>query len=146
VPGTGADHVTRATEYYLGDNRANPNAFAHAAIDDDAALVIASGPHVLRGMGWYRGHLIDYSLGNFVNYGDFSTSGHLTLSANLRVTLSATGTFVSGRFISVVLHPGGQAFVDPTGAAVTFVNQLSKEDFATSAVVIAPSGAISPAS
>jgi len=42
--------------------------------------VIASGPHVLRGLEWYRGHLIDYSLGNFVNYEDFSASGTLALS------------------------------------------------------------------
>jgi poly-gamma-glutamate capsule biosynthesis protein CapA/YwtB (metallophosphatase superfamily) len=141
--GSGADHVTRATEYYVGENRGDPYAFAHAAIDDGADLVIASGPHVLRGMEWYRGHLIDYSLGNFTNYEDFSTSGDLTLSGILRVTLSATGSFVTGRFISVVLHAGGQAFVDPTGAAAAFVNQLSKGDFASSAAVIAPGGAIS---
>ena len=140
--GAGAGHVTRATEYFVGENRGNPYAFAHAAIGDGADLVIASGPHVLRGMEWYRGHLIDYSLGDFTNYGDFSTSGDLMLSAILRVTLSASGSFVSGRFTSVVLHPGGQAFVDPTRAAATFVNHLSKADFASNAAVISPSGAI----
>jgi poly-gamma-glutamate capsule biosynthesis protein CapA/YwtB (metallophosphatase superfamily) len=138
--------VTRATEYYVGENRGNPYAFAHAAIDDGADLVVASGPHVLRGMEWYRGHLIDYSLGDFTHYGDFATGGDLTLSGILRVTLSATGSFVSGRFTSVVLHSGGQAFVDPTGAAASFVNQLSKGDFASSAAVISPSGAITTAS
>lgn len=144
--GSNADHVTRATEYYVGENRGNPFAFAHAAIADGADLVIASGPHVLRGMQWYRGRLIAYSLGDFTNYEDFATSGDLDLSGILRVTLSATGTFVSGRFTSVVLHSGGQAFVDPSGAAASFVNQLSRDDFASSAAVIARSGGITPES
>jgi hypothetical protein len=97
-------------------------------------------------MQWYRGHLIAYSLGDFTNYEEFATSGDLDLSGILRVTLSATGTFVSGRFTSVVLHSGGQAFVDPSGAAASFVNQLSRDDFASSAAVIARSGAITPES
>ncbi|HEV3267193.1 MAG TPA: CapA family protein [Acidimicrobiales bacterium] len=140
--GSGADHVTRSTEYFVGENRGNPFAFAHAAIDDGADLVIASGPHVLRGMEWYRGHLIDYSLGNFTNYDDFSSGGDLTLSGILRVTLGATGGFVSGRFTSVVLRLSGQAFVDPTRAAASFVNQLSRTDFGSNAAVIARDGAI----
>jgi poly-gamma-glutamate capsule biosynthesis protein CapA/YwtB (metallophosphatase superfamily) len=143
--GSSADHVTMATEFYVGENRGNPYAFAHAAIDDGADLVIASGPHVMRGMEWYRGHLIDYSLGDFTNYEAFSTSGDLTLSGILRVTMGSEGGFVSGRFTSVVLRPGGQAFIDPTNAAATFVNQLSRGDFTTSAAIIAPDGTITRA-
>jgi len=142
--GSSADHVTRASETFLGEDRGNPFAFAHAAIDDGADLVIASGPHVLRGMQFYKGHLIDYSLGDFTNYENFSAAGDLNLSGILRVTLSDTGAFVSGRFTSVMLHSSGQAFVDPSGAAATFVNQLSKEDFGPSAAVISPRGAITP--
>ena len=100
--GSSADHVTRATETYVGENRGNPYAFAHAAIDDGADLVVASGPHVLRGMEWYRGHLIDYSLGDFANYYDFATAGAMRLSAILHVTLSATGSLRLG-----TLHLGG---------------------------------------
>jgi Bacterial capsule synthesis protein PGA_cap len=144
--GSNADHVTRKTEYYVGENRGNPYAFAHAAINDGADLVIASGPHVLRGMEFYRGRLIDYSLGDFANYGDFSLSGDLDLSGILHVTLSATGSFVSARFTSIVLRGQGQAFVEPSDAAAHFVNQLSKDDFGGAAALIAPSGAIRPAS
>jgi poly-gamma-glutamate capsule biosynthesis protein CapA/YwtB (metallophosphatase superfamily) len=140
--GSSADHVTRATETYVGENRGNPYAFAHAAIDDGADLVVASGPHVLRGMEWYRGHLIDYSLGDFANYYDFATAGAMRLSAILQVTLSATGSFVSGRFTSVALSASGQPFVDPTRAAASFVNQLSSQDFGAAAATIAPDGAI----
>ncbi len=106
--------------------------------------MIASGPHVLRGLEWYRGHLIDYSLGNFVNYEDFSASGTLALSAILHVTLSSTGSFVAGRFTSLILRPTGQAFVDPNNAAAAFVNQLSKQDFGANAATIGANGIIAP--
>jgi poly-gamma-glutamate capsule biosynthesis protein CapA/YwtB (metallophosphatase superfamily) len=142
--GAYADHVTRRTEMFVGENRGNPFAFAHAAIDDGADLVIASGPHVLRGMEFYRGHLIDYSLGDFANYDAFSIAGDLDLSAILHVTLSDTGSFVSAHFTSVVLRGRGQAFVDPTSASATFVNGLSREDFGSAAAIITPDGAIRP--
>ncbi len=142
--GANADHVTRASEYYVGENRGNPYLFAHDAINDGASLVIASGPHVLRGIEFYHGHLIDYSLGDFVNYNNFASSGDLTLSAILHVTLSAKGTFVAGTFTSVKLSQSGQGFVDPTHAAAAFVNQLSREDFGSNAVVIEHNGSLAP--
>src|SRR5690349_22864915 len=70
--GDGADHVTGREEIYLGEDRGNPEAFAHMAIDAGASLVIASGPHVLRGLQFYHGQLIAYSLGNFAGFGNFS--------------------------------------------------------------------------
>jgi poly-gamma-glutamate capsule biosynthesis protein CapA/YwtB (metallophosphatase superfamily) len=142
--GPNADHVTRTTETFYGENRGNPYAVAHTAIDLGADLVIASGPHVLRGMEFYRGHLIAYSLGDFANYEDFATVGDLAMSAILHVTLSARGGFVSARLTSVLLAPSGQARVDPTGAAARFVATLSREDFGSSAAAISPSGQISP--
>ena len=144
--GSSADHVTRASEFYVGEDRGNPYAFAHATIDDGADLVIASGPHVLRGMQWYRGHLIAYSLGDFANYEDFSASGTLALSAILHVTLNATGAFVGAHFTSVRLTPSGQPFVDPTKASAIFVNQLSRQDFAGQAALIEGNGALAPPS
>ncbi len=140
--GSSADHVTRTTEYFLGENRGDPYLFAHDAINAGADLVLASGPHVLRGMEWYRGHLIAYSLGDFENYENFSTSGDLALSGILHVSLTSAGSFVSGTFTSVRLSAIGQAFVDPTRASATFVNQLSREDFGAQAVVIAKDGTI----
>ena len=75
--------------HYLGEDRGNAEAFAHMAIDSGASLVIASGPHVLRGMQFYRRHLIAYSVGNFAGYGDFAINGDLDESVILHVTLSA---------------------------------------------------------
>jgi len=138
--GSGADHVTGREEYYLGEDRGNAEAFAHMAIDSGASLVIASGPHVLRGMQFYKGHLIAYSLGNFASYGDFSTSGDLSMSAILRVTLSSAGRFERARIYPVRFRGHGQPI--PGGAAVAFIAQLSAEDFGPTAAHVLPSGAI----
>ena len=144
--GASADHVTGQEETYVGEDRGNAKAFAHAAIDDGADLVIASGPHVLRGMEFYNGHLIAYSLGDFATYYDFATSGALDLSGILKVTLSPDGTFLSGQFISLLLDGGGRPSVDPSGSAAQFVNQLSNEDFGSAAATISVSGQIASAS
>jgi len=142
--GSSADHVTGAEETYVGEDRGNAKAFAHAAIDDGADLVLASGPHVLRGMEFYNGHLIAYSLGDFATYNDFATSGNLDLSGILKVSLRPDGTFVGGQFISLLLSGPGQPAVDPSGAAAQFVNQLSSEDFGSAAATISATGQIAP--
>jgi hypothetical protein len=140
--GATADHVSGHEEYYLGEDRGNPEAFAHLAIDSGASLVIASGPHVLRGMQFYHGHLVAYSLGNFAGYGNFGTDGDLALSAILHVTLSSNGQFEQARLYPLQL--GGQAQPTPGGAAATFVARLSQEDFGSSAARISPLGVIQP--
>jgi len=138
--GAAADHVTGQEEYYLGEDRGNPEAFAHMAIRAGASLVIASGPHVLRGMQFYRHHLIAYSLGNFASYYNFATSGDLDMSVILHVTLSATGAFEHARIYPVQLTGQGQPV--PGGGAISFVSQLSAQDFGASAARILPSGVI----
>ena len=52
-------------EYTLKPTQ-NQIAFAHAAIDAGAALVIGHHPHVIQSQEIYRGKPILYSLGNFV--------------------------------------------------------------------------------
>jgi hypothetical protein len=141
--GSGADHVTGQEETYVGEDRGNPEVFAHAAIDDGADLVVASGPHVLRGMELYRGHLVAYSLGNFAGYHNFATSGDLALSGILKVTLDGRGRLVSGTFTSLTLNSDGRPGVDPSGAAGRFVAQLSAEDFGTRAA-LSTAGTIVP--
>jgi poly-gamma-glutamate capsule biosynthesis protein CapA/YwtB (metallophosphatase superfamily) len=138
--GADADHVTGHEEYYLGEDRGNAEAFAHMAIDSGASLVIASGPHVLRGMQFYRGHLIVYSLGNFAGYEDFGLSGDLDMSVILHVTLSATGDFERARIYPIQFEGQGQPF--PGGGGVAFIARLSAEDFGPSAARVSPSGVI----
>ncbi len=138
--GSAADHVTGHEETYAGEDRGNPEAFAHQAIDAGASLVIASGPHVLRGMQFYRGHLIAYSLGNFAGYGNFGAGGTLSLSAILHVTLSASGQFEQGHLYPLQLSSRGQPI--PGGEATAFVTQLSQSDFGSTAARISAAGAI----
>jgi len=138
--GSDADHVTGQEENYLGEDRGNAEAFAHMAVNSGASLVIASGPHVLRGMQFYKGHLIAYSLGNFASYGDFSTSGDLSMSAILHVTLSSAGRFERARIYPVQFRGQGQPI--PGGGAVRFIAQLSAEDFGPTAARVLPSGTI----
>ena len=138
--GSDADHVTGREETYLGEDRGNPEAFAHMAIDAGASLVIASGPHVLRGMQFYQGHLIAYSLGNFAGYHNFSIHGDLTMSAILRVRLSSSGRFEQARLYPVLLAGAGRPV--PGGDAISFVARLSTADFGASAARIQSSGVI----
>jgi len=140
--GETADHVTRQSEYYYGENRGNPFVTAHQAIDAGADLVLASGPHVWRGMQWYRGHLIVYSMGDFTNYDAFSSAGDLALSGVVHVTLSASGQFLRGWVDPVVIEQGGLAVPDPTHALWPFINGLSTSDFGSSAALVTGHGAI----
>jgi len=140
--GTSADHVTGHEEYAFGEDRGNPKAFAHRAIRAGASLVIASGPHVLRGMEFYRGHLIAYSLGDSASYHNFDTEGTLSKSVVLRVTLGPHGRFRSGRLSSVRLVDHGRPVLG--GDSIAFVRQLSKEDFGSHAARLSHNGTIRP--
>ncbi len=140
--GIAALHLTGGEELYLGEDRGNPEAFAHMAVKAGADLVLGSGPHVLRGMEVYRGRLIAYSLGNFAGYHNFSLEGVLGESAVLRVTLAADGRFRSGRLVSVRLVGAGQPVPDPSGAAAALVGQLSRADLGARGVRVGPGGII----
>ena len=143
--GSAATHVTGDDEWYLGEDRGNAREIAHAAIDAGADLVVGSGPHVLRGMEYYRGHLIAYSLGDFAGYNNFSTTGSLALAGALRVSLDGSGHPTDAHFTSLRLDATGRPAVDPAGAAAQLVNDLSAGDFGASAAHVGASGEIGPA-
>jgi hypothetical protein len=126
--GVGALHTPHGTEYYLGENRGDARAFAHAVIDAGASIVLGSGPHVIRGVQRYRRRLIAYSLGNFVGYHTLSGGGVLNDSAILRVTLAPGGRILAADWIPIVLV-NGLPRPDPTHASVGLVKQLSQQDF-----------------
>jgi poly-gamma-glutamate capsule biosynthesis protein CapA/YwtB (metallophosphatase superfamily) len=138
--GSSATHVPKGTEYFLGENRGNSRAFAHAAVNAGADLVVGSGPHVLRGIEQYHGRLIAYSLGNFAGYRNFALGGTLSLSGILRVTLVPDGTWGAARLIPVVLRGAGLPALDPSNASVRLVTQLSSDDFGANAAHFAPNG------
>ena len=127
--GSDRTHVPRGPETYLGENRGSLRRFAHAVVDADADLVVGHGPHVLRGMEWYRERLIAYSMGNFAGYGVFSLSGVLGVSGILQVTLRADGSWVRGELVPTQLVGQGLPALDPAERAHGLVRELSREDF-----------------
>ena len=135
--GTEAQHVTGAEETYLGEDRGNPEAFAHMAIDAGADLVLGSGPHVLRGMEVYKRRLIAYSLGNFCGFHNFATEGALGESVILHVKLSADGAFHAGHLTPIELVEDGRPVPDPAGGGVELIGSLSREDFGAEGVTVA---------
>ena len=143
--GVAADHVTGRPEVFLGEQRGNPEAFAHAMINAGASLVFASGPHILRGLEWFHGHVIAYSLGNLAGQNTLNMSGPtLSLSALLTLKLDAKGGFVSGSVVPLRMSGIGTPGYDPTNGAVGFLNTLSREDFGARAVQLEPAGTILP--
>jgi hypothetical protein len=127
--GASALHTPNRTEYYLGENRGDARAFAHAVIDAGATIVLGSGPHVIRGIQRYRRRLIAYSLGDFVAYHTLGGGGVLDESAILRVTLGAGGHLLAARWIPIALVDGLPR-PDRSHASVALVKALSREDFA----------------
>jgi poly-gamma-glutamate capsule biosynthesis protein CapA/YwtB (metallophosphatase superfamily) len=140
--GTDRQHVPQGTEYYLGENRGDERQFAHALVAAGADLVLASGPHVLRGLQLFDGTLIAYSLGNFAMSGDaLSMNSVLSQSAILVVTMRADGGLVSGRFLPVQIVGGMPRRVRGSDI-LQRVNRLSRSDFGGSAVTVASNGAL----
>lgn len=138
--GAGATHVRPGTETFLGENRGDSLRFAHAAVDAGADLVVMHGPHVLRGMEFYRSRLVAYSMGNFMGYAVFSLTGGKNQSGVLDVRLAPDGAFRSG-----VLHPVqlvGKGVPTPGGSAISRVRALSAQDFGARGAVIGVDGAI----
>ena len=72
---------------------------AHAAIDAGADLVVGHHPHVLQGFEWYKGHLIAYSLGNFVFDQDFLS----TFPSVIMRTIFEGSRLIDARVIPLVI-------------------------------------------
>ena len=141
--GAGALHTPHGSEFFVGEDRGNARAFAHAVVDAGASLVVGSGPHVIRGVERYRGRMIAYSLGNFVGYHTLAGGGVLSDSAILRVTLGANGRVLAGRWISMLLQ-GGLPRPDPGDASARLMTTLSREDFPGDHFAMGPHGRFVP--
>ena len=142
--GSEHQHVGVGTDWFLGENRGNPKEFTHAVVDSGADLVLGSGPHVLRGMEWYHGRLIAYSLGNFLGDGTLSIGGVLGASGIIHVTLGAKGAWVRGDLTPVRLVSPGLPALDPAEEAHGIVRTLSREDFGRNAMRVSTTGKLLP--
>ena len=141
--GEAAQHVPKETEIFVGEKRGNVYAFAHAVIDAGADLVLGHGPHVNRAMEIYKGHLIDYSMGNFCTYGMFSLNGAQSLAAVFHFTIGLDGKFITGKIIPAKQEGRGGPIPDSSGSVIAKIQSLSSADFPTTSPKIADDGTIS---
>jgi Bacterial capsule synthesis protein PGA_cap len=142
--GSDHQHVRPGPEVFLGEQRGNVEAFAHAVVRAGADAVIGHGPHVLRGLEWYRGHVIAYSMGNFLGNGTLAVSGVSGVSAVIHISLRRDGSFRSGSLVPLRLTAGGLPRVDPAKESLGIVRSLSRDDFGKHAVRVTKTGALLP--
>ncbi len=127
--GAQAQHTLDQDEIFHQENRGNSIKFAHAVVDAGADLVIGHGPHVLRAMERYKEKLIAYSLGNFLGYRTFNTTGERSYSAILEASFSPQGQFLEKKIIGIKLSGTGIPQLDETNTAKNMIKRLSEQDF-----------------
>ncbi|MFI7072609.1 CapA family protein [Micromonospora sediminicola] len=143
----GADktRVRPGTELFLGENRGDPVRFSKAMIDAGADLIVGHGPHVLRGMEFYKGRLIAYSLGNFAGGGNaLSNTGRFGWGGVLKVSLKPDGSWAGGSFVSTYMNSAGKPTIDRDDRGLGLVRQLARSDFPTTGARFDDTGEISP--
>ena len=131
--GGGAQRTPNVIETFVGENRGNPVAFARAAVAGGAAAVIGHGPHVMRGMEWWDGAFVAYSLGNLLTYGPFTLSEPNNRGAIACVDLAHDGSTTAARVRSTVQELPGVVRPDPSGRAAALADSLSRLDFPVTA-------------
>lgn len=135
--GTGMERLGR-------EKRGDLRRWTHAMVDAGADVVVGHGPHVLRGIEFWRGRPIVYSLGNFVTYRGFSLKGYKGVTAMLRLELDPHGRFLAGRLVPLRQAPRAGPRPDPTGAALALVWRVTHLDFPRTGARILTNGAIEP--
>jgi Bacterial capsule synthesis protein PGA_cap len=142
--GMRALHVPETAESLGREPRGELRSWARAVIDAGADAVVGHGPHVLRGIEFYRGRPIVYSLGNFLTYRGFNLDGPLGITGVLQLEFAPDRRLRRARLVPMAQHPFAGPAPDTTGAALDLVRRLSDEDFGASAARIDPHGAITP--
>ncbi len=132
-------HVTRQTEVFYGENRGNVYAFAHAVIDAGADVVFGHGPHHTRGVEVYKNRFIAYSLGNFCTYG-MNITGVNGLAPIVKVYANRTGEFFKAHIVSTDQSARLKVTVDMEKRVLQRIQQLTREDFPESTIIIGDDG------
>jgi hypothetical protein len=142
--GAAAVNVPVVAESLGREPRGDLRAWAHAVIDAGADVVVGHGPHVLRGIEFWKGKPIVYSLGNFATYRGFNLAGPQALTGVLQLELAGDGHLAQARLVPMRQLPLQGPAPDPDAAAVMLVRRLSEEDFGGAAARIADDGTITP--
>jgi hypothetical protein len=142
--GVRALRTSEVAESLGREPRGDLRRWARAVIDAGADAVIGHGPHVLRGMEFYRGRLIAYSLGNFATYRGFNLAGPLGITGVLQLEFSGEHTLQAARLVPMKQLPREGPAPDAERAALHLVRRLSAQDFGATGAVINESGEILP--
>lgn len=140
--GAAAVRTPSAPEFLAREPRGNLRKWARVVIDAGADAVVGHGPHVLRGVEFYRGRPIFYSLGNFVTWRGFNLDGPLGLTTALQLDLDAQGGFVGARMPSLRQRPDSGTRPDSTRAALALLRRVTKLDFPGTGARFADDGTI----
>ncbi|HET7551151.1 MAG TPA: CapA family protein [Gemmatimonadaceae bacterium] len=134
--GRSAQRTRDTMEVYFEERRGNPVAFAHAATDAGAKLVVGHGPHVVRALEWRNESLIAYSLGNLVTYGPFSLREPLNRGAILCTVLDTKRGVLHAHLRPTKQRAPGRVSSDRSSRAVILADSLARLDFPDSGAVL----------
>jgi hypothetical protein len=140
--GVRALHVPETAESLAREPRGDLRRWTHAVVDAGADAVVGHGPHVLRGIEFYRGRPVAYSLGNFATYRGFNLEGPRGVTGVLQLEFAPDRRLRRARLVPMVQYPGKGPAPDPTGAAIDELRRLSAEDFGSAGARIAADGEI----
>lgn len=140
----GAKHrnITRQDEYFLGQNRGNPYAFARFAIDAGADVVLGHGPHVTRAVDLYKERFIAYSLGNFATYSRFNLKGVNGIAPIVKVYIDRNGKFLKAQVISIKQEGEGGPVIDENMGAFKEIKTLTQTDIPEAPLIFVDDGTI----
>jgi len=136
--GRGRQNTPNAREVFHEEDRGNVVAFARAAVESGADLVIGHGPHVMRAAEWRDGKLVFYSLGNLVTYGPFTMSEPLNRGGLACAVLDRDGAILSAQLRSTVQRLPGLVSADATYRAAALTDSLGRIDFPASSARLDP--------
>jgi cell wall-associated NlpC family hydrolase len=140
--GKSHNRVSRNAESFLGENRGNVHAFAHAVIDAGADIVFGHGPHVVRAAELYKDRFIIYSMGNFCTSGDFSISGISGYAPIVKVFTDKEGKFIKGQIFSFLQKDKSGPVADTNYSAAKEIKRLTELDFPQTNLTISVEGLI----
>lgn len=135
-------HLPYGAETFLGEDRGSLREFAHFCIDNGADVVYGHGPHVVRAAEVYKGHFIDYSLGNFCTPYGMSLTGISAYAPVVRITIDDKGRFLHGKIHSFTQIKGVGPRTNEANDVARQIKQLSEEDIPNSEATIDSQGNI----
>jgi hypothetical protein len=136
--GRGRQSTPDARETFVGEDRGNVVAFARAAVESGADLVIGHGPHVMRAAEWRDSALVFYSLGNLVTYGPFTMNEPLNRGGLACAVLDEDGGILRAQLRSTVQRVPGLVSADATHRAAVLADSLGRIDFPGTAARLDP--------